>query len=136
MMEDELTIGRISALSGISVDTIRFYERKGLIKPPQRNASGYRVYPHEVVDQMRFIKRSRDLRFSLQEVSELFNFIFEGDGQSKEVQKRIEKKILEINEHLEELTTIREQLEQLLKICKNDSTFESATLLDHFLKYS
>ncbi len=136
MMEDELTIGRISALSGISVDTIRFYERKGLIKPPQRNASGYRVYPPEVVDQMRFIKRSRDLRFSLQEVSELFNFIFEGDGQSKEVRKRIEKKISEIDDHLEELATIRGQLEQLLKICKNDSTFESAAILDHFLKYS
>lgn len=135
-MEDELTIGRVSSLSGISVDTIRFYERKGLIKPPQRNASGYRVYPHEVVDQMRFIKRSRDLRFSLQEISELFNFIFEGDGQSKEVRERIEKKITEINGHLDELASVRKQLEQLLKICENDTTFEGAVLLNHFLNYS
>ena len=133
-MEEELTIGRVSALSGISVDTIRFYERKGLIKPPQRNASGYRVYSHEVVDQMRFIKRSRDLRFSLQEISELFNFIFEGDGQSREVRKRIEKKIYEIDGHLDELADIRKQLEQLLKICENDTSFEGAALLNHFLK--
>ena len=135
-MEEELTIGRISTLSGISVDTIRFYERKGLIKPPQRNASGYRVYPPEAVDQMRFIKRSRDLRFSLQEVSELFNLIFEGDGRCKEIQQHIEKKISEINGHLDELATVRKQLEQLLGICKGDTALKGAALLNHLLKHS
>ena len=75
-MVNKLTIGRVAELSGLPVDTIRFYEKKGLLQPPPRNASGYRVYHPEAVEQIRFIKRSRDLQFSLQEVASLMQLFF------------------------------------------------------------
>ena len=131
-MGDKLTIGRVAELSGLPVDTIRFYEKKGLLQPPPRNASGYRIYQPETVEQIRFIKRSRDLQFSLQEVANLIQLFFHDSDPSSGIKQITEQKIDEVNARLKELVTVKEQLEQFTRQC--GETREPDPLLDQYLK--
>lgn len=130
-MVNKLTIGRVAELSGLPVDTIRFYEKKGLLQPPPRNASGYRVYHPEAVEQIRFIKRSRDLQFSLQEVASLMQLFFHDPPPCGEIKEITEQKIREVNARLEELIAVKTQLEQFTRQCAE--TEESDPLLDQYL---
>ena len=66
-----LTIGRLAKQAGLGIETIRFYERQGLIQPPPRTDSNYRIYPEEEVARLKFIKRAKDLGFTLKEIKEL-----------------------------------------------------------------
>lgn len=131
-MDNELTIGRVAKLSGLPVDTIRFYEKKGLLQPPPRNPSGYRVYHPEAVDLIRFIKRSRDLQFSLHEVADLIKLFFHESDPSEEIQRITEQKIREVNARLEELVKVKAQLEQFTQQC--GKTKDAEPLLGHYLK--
>jgi MerR family copper efflux transcriptional regulator len=67
-----LTIGRIAQSAGVAIDTIRFYEREGLLPAPKRRPSGYREYDESAVSRLRFIRRAKDLGFTLEEIRELF----------------------------------------------------------------
>ena len=69
-----LTIGQLAQRSGVGVETVRFYEREGLIPEPPRRPSGYRDYPHEIVTRIVFIRRAKALGFSLKEINELLDF--------------------------------------------------------------
>ncbi len=131
-MGDKLTIGRVAELSGLPVDTIRFYEKKGLLQPPPRNPSGYRVYPPEAVEVIRFIKRSRDLQFSLQEVANLIQLFYHEPDASGEIKRITEQKIHEVNTRLQELVTVKDQLEQFTSHCAEAGTPEP--LLKRYLK--
>ena len=66
-------IGQVAKAAGIGIDAIRFYEREGLIEKPPRRSSGYRAYSPDVVQRLRFIKRAKELGFSLREISELLS---------------------------------------------------------------
>lgn len=66
-----LTIGRLAQEAGINLETVRYYERRGLLPKPPRTASGYRMFPPEAARRLRFIKLAQDLGFSLREVREL-----------------------------------------------------------------
>lgn len=68
---ESLTIGKVARLAEVGVETIRFYEREGLIEEPSRGESGYRQYPKETIQRLRFIKRAKDLGFTLREIKEL-----------------------------------------------------------------
>jgi MerR family copper efflux transcriptional regulator len=68
---ESLTIGRVARLAEVGVETIRFYERQGLIQEPPRRESGYRQYPKDTIQRVRFIKRAKDLGFTLKEIREL-----------------------------------------------------------------
>ncbi len=132
-MDDVLTIGAVSSLSGLPVDTIRFYEKKGLIDPPPRNASGYRVYQPEIVDLLTFIKRSRELLFSLEEINKLIAVLFRDEGSVDEVHRITREKIGEIEGQLEQLGAAKHHLQLFTEICKNPEEREKATLLGYFL---
>jgi MerR family transcriptional regulator, copper efflux regulator len=66
-----LTIGQVAKEAGVGVETLRYYEREGLVKEPPRRDSGYRQYPEDVVKRIHFIKRAQELGFSLKEIAEL-----------------------------------------------------------------
>ena len=74
-MASELTIGRVAKLAGVSVETIRYYQRRGLLTEPDKPHMGYRRYPADIVKHIRFIKRAQALGFSLQEIIELLRKI-------------------------------------------------------------
>ena len=85
---ETLTIGKVARLANVGIETIRFYEREGLLETPARRPSGYREYPREAADRLRFIRRARELGFSLKEIQELLALLDRlpaGAGRGKSV---------------------------------------------------
>ena len=116
-MEKGLTIGHVAKLSGVPADTIRFYERKGLIQAPPRNPSGYRVYHAGAIEQIRFIRESRGLQFSLDEISELMSLLFVQKKNCTGVQQLLESKIEHINTEIDKLVTAKQRLKRIRGDC-------------------
>ena len=112
-----MQIGEVARRAGVGVDTVRFYEREGLIEEPARRPSGYRQYPAETIPLIRFIKRAQDLGFTLREVEELVS-LRDGDGTRKrEVRARAEAKLKDIDQKLARLQAMRSALWGLLEAC-------------------
>src|SRR5207237_9845446 len=88
-----LSIGQVARRAGVGVETVRFYERQGLLEEPPRRASGYRQYSEEVVSRLRFIKRAQQLGFSLKEISELLLLRVDAQASCEEVKGRTDAEI-------------------------------------------
>ena len=97
------TIAGIARRAGVGVETVRFYERQGLIAQPPRGVSGYRRYPEETVARLRFIRRAKALGFSLREIRELLSLRVDPMGRSGEVKARAQAKIADIEEKIRAL---------------------------------
>lgn len=125
-----LKIGEVARLAGVGVETIRFYERQGLIAEPARRASGYREYREAAVARIRFIKRAKSLGFSLPEVQELLS-LEGGDADScPDVARRIEAKIAEVKAKVEALGAIRGALEEMRARCGSKRESEGCPFLE------
>jgi len=113
---DILSIGQVARRTGVGVETVRFYEREGLLEEPPRRASGYRQYSEQVVKHIGFIKRAKLLGFSLKEISEL---LLRVDAQTScdEVKRRTEAKLAEVERKLVELQRMRQALLQVHTLC-------------------
>jgi DNA-binding transcriptional MerR regulator len=115
-----LRIGDLAAAAGVSVDALRYYERRGLIRPTSRRASGYREYPPDAVGLVRFIKRAQALGFTLAEVDELVRI----RGASRRTDAALEArevamaKIRDIDERLRQLGALRSALAELVTACE------------------
>ena len=94
------TIGSVARRAGVGVETVRFYERQGLITQPPRGASSYRHYPEETVARLRFIQRAKALGFSLRDIRELLSLRVDLTGHSREVKARAQAKIADIEEKI------------------------------------
>lgn len=115
---DGLTIGGVAKRAGVGVETIRFYERKGLLEEPPRRESGYRQYPEEAVARIRFIRRAKDLGFSLREVDELLSLRVDRRTSASEVRTRAEAKIEDIELKLADLARMKAALVELTTCCE------------------
>lgn len=115
-----MNIGEISKASGLSAKMIRYYEEVGLIHPAQRNDNGYRRYANESLNVLRFIRRSRDLGFSLDRIKILLSLWQDRSRKSAEVKALAENYIHELDQQIEKLSSIRSQLEQLHQCCHGD----------------
>jgi MerR family mercuric resistance operon transcriptional regulator len=92
-----MTIGKAARKAGVGVETIRFYERKGLIdRPPRPNVGGFRVYPVETVERIRFIRQAQELGFSLREILELLSLRADPESDCADVRERAEAKLREV----------------------------------------
>jgi MerR family mercuric resistance operon transcriptional regulator len=121
MAHKALTIGKLAAATGTSVETIRYYERIGLMPEPPRTASGYRLYSEHHVARLQFIRRARRLEFSLNEITDLLN---ERDGLSAcDVRDLTEAKIRQLETEAARLLAARDQILRLM----GNSDEESAT---------
>lgn len=112
-----LTIGQLAKQAGVNLETIRYYERRGLLSEPPRRASGYRQYRPDVVVRIRFIKRAQELGFSLNEVHELLSLRVEAETACSEVKQRAEAKVAEIEQKMETLQRIKQILTDLMGHC-------------------
>lgn len=112
-----MTIGQVAKLAGVGVETIRFYEREGLIEKPPRRPSGYRQYPAGIVDHLRFIRRTKELGFTLREIKELMSLRDIGDRSRGEIRKLAEAKLRNIEQKLARLLAIRSALSVLVESC-------------------
>lgn len=128
-----LKIGQVAKQSDISVETVRYYEKRGLLPTPQRLDSGYRVYPETVLQRLHFIHRCKDLGFSLQEIRELLNLQTEPETSSALVKEQVEHKIGLVKLKIAELKKIEHSLEQLSDLCCGDGPISDCPIID-FLK--
>ena len=124
-----MTIGQVAKLSGVGVETIRFYEREGLLNKPKRKESGYRLFEAEVVSRIKFIKRAKQLGFSLKEIRELLSLRVDSRVSATEVKKRVDSKIEQIDRRIYDLKKVRNALAQLSRSVRK-SPISQNTLLD------
>ena len=124
-----LTIGRVAAQAGVGIETVRFYEREGLIAEPPRRPSGYRDYPPEVVLRIAFIRRAKDLGFKLKEIGELLDLRVHPRRNCDAVRHNAEVKIRNIEEKIASLQRMRSTLRTLTRACaKREPTNECPIL--------
>jgi Hg(II)-responsive transcriptional regulator len=113
----DMTIGKLARNAGVSIDTVRFYERRGLIDEPLRTHSNYRIYPKEDVNRLRFIKRAKDLGFSLSEIKELLALRSSPSASKADVKKKVKVKIEDIKKKIKDLSNILIVLKNLDAEC-------------------
>lgn len=123
-----MNISQAAKLSGLSSKTIRFYEQQGIIQAANRADNGYRVYNDKQLEQLRFIKRARDLGFSLDESRELLELLHDPERRSAEVKARVLAHVKQIDEQLIQLSKMREQLLILSSQCRGDDGAECPIL--------
>ena len=114
-MARALTIGRLAKQAGVNVETVRYYERIGIIRQPVTPVEGYRVYPPADIDRIRFIKHAQELGFSLSEVQELLDL---GEAQCDEVQHKAQVKLDQIDAQIADLQALRATLSTLIDQCQ------------------
>lgn len=112
-----MTVGRVAEVAGIGVETVRFYEKSGLLEKPHRRASGYREYDGQAVKRLRFIQRAKDLGFTLTEIKELLSLRSGSDRPCEDVRAKAEAKIAEIGEKIALLLRMNEVLGRLASSC-------------------
>jgi len=100
---ETLTIGKVAKQAGVGIETIRFYERQMLIDPPPRSASGYRHNPDTVIQRLRFIRRAKELGFSLKEIKELLELHADPQATCGDIKQRAELMLADINKRLDDL---------------------------------
>lgn len=125
-----LTIGKISLSSGVGIETIRFYEKEGLIDPPARTESNYRLYPQGDIVRLRFIKRAKALGFTLKEIKELLSLRHDPAADKEGVKRQTEVKIEDIAAKIRDLTRIKETLEMLDQRCDGHGPTSECPILD------
>ncbi|VAW53632.1 Transcriptional regulator, MerR family [hydrothermal vent metagenome] len=129
-IKPELTIGRLAKLAAVNIETIRYYQRIGLIAEPAAPASGYRKYSYKVAENIRFIKRAQHLGFSLREIADLLNI---GDGHCDDVRVRAEKKRNKIEQQIRDLQTLRTTLDQLICECHSGKNGQHCPIVESLL---
>jgi MerR family copper efflux transcriptional regulator len=123
------TIGAAARRAGVGIDTIRYYERASLLPPPPRRASGYRDYGSGTVERLRFIRRAKDLGFSLQDIRELLALSTDRERGVKSVKQRAEARLAQIEQRIRELQRVKRGLKQLIAACPGHGALEQCPIL-------
>lgn len=124
-----LPIGKVARNTGVSIDTIRFYEREGLLPPPRRRASGYRDYDHGAVIRLTFIRRAKDLGFPLDEIRELLALSTDHVHGVRGVKQRAESRLMALDDRIRELERVRSGLKHLIDACPGKGDPEHCPIL-------
>jgi len=131
--EDQpLTRGELAKRGGVNIETIRYYERRGLLPKPPRSAAGYRLFSLDDDRRVRFIKRAQELGFSLKEIEELLALQNEPHTTRAVVRKRAEAKIADIEKKLCDLQAMKESLERLTATCSGRGSLCGCPILESF----
>lgn len=123
-----LRVGEVASRAGVNLQTIRYYEREGLLPSPPRSASGYRTFPDNAVQRVRFIKRAQELGFSLTEIRELL--ALSGKGGVQLVRARTQSKIANIEEKMRTLQAMKDVLTTLADRCPGCGPLSECPILD------
>lgn len=125
-----LRTAEVAEQAGVNVETLRFYERKGILPEPPRRASGYREYPPETVERVKFIKRAQELGFALREIEEILGFRQTAGAKSGRVRKLAEAKVKEIELKIRDLEAMKASLTALLCACDGKRTVASCPIIE------
>jgi Hg(II)-responsive transcriptional regulator len=117
-------IGEAAEQAGVNIQTLRYYERRGLLPKPPRRTSGYREFPEDAVRMVRFIKRAQDLGFSLDEVEALLRLRRNSGRNRQRIRSVAERRIADIERKIEELERMRGALQTLVHTCHAGTTLD------------
>ncbi len=126
------TIGQLAQLADINIQTIRFYERKGILPKPDRKPSGYRLFTDDDVKRLNFILLSKNHGFSLQEIKELLDLRIDSKSSCDEVRLLAEKKVKVMDEKIHELQSMKGALEKLVDSCHKIEYSSDCPILEAF----
>ncbi len=112
-----LTIGEVAKQTGIGVETVRFYEKSGLIDEPPRTEAGYRQYPEDTASRVRFIRHAKELGFTLTEIKELLNLRLDPTTTCEDVRQVAEEKLRNVRAKIQSLQAIEMALGELIGAC-------------------
>ena len=124
-----LTIGQVAGQAGVGVETVRFYERQGLLEEPPRRQSGYREYGEDAVTRLRFIRRAKQLGFTLKEIKELLALRRDPSTPGADVKRRAEAKIADIEMKVKALQKMKKALVKMTTACSGHGTSAECPLL-------
>jgi Hg(II)-responsive transcriptional regulator len=113
-----MKIGEIAKRSGIGIETIRFYEREGLLQEPERRPSGYRVYDDSSVERLGYIKQAKELGFTLTEIRELLELSFAAHAGCEHIRHKAEIKITDIESKIRSLKQMKRSLDKIVERCR------------------
>jgi MerR family transcriptional regulator, copper efflux regulator len=125
-----LKIGEVAERGGVNLQTIRYYEREGLLPEPPRLASGYRMFPTETVRRVRFIKRAQDLGFTLAEIKELLSLRIDSKRNRADVRALAEAKMSDIEEKIRTLKKMKRVLGELTERCSGCGPSSECPILE------
>ena len=128
--EPPLRIGEVAARAGVHIETLRYYERRGILHTPRRSSAGYREYPTDTVRLIRFIKRAQDLGFTLDEIEDLIALRHTSGARRGEIRALAASKLRAIAEKLARLEAMRDALSPLLDACACGGEAVSCPILE------
>jgi Hg(II)-responsive transcriptional regulator len=125
-----MRIGQVAREAGVNIETLRYYERRGLLDEPDRTGAGYREYPSEAVRLIRFIKRAQELGFTLHEVEELLRLREDRTTTCAEVRETARDKIADIDRKVESLLAVKHALAVLVRSCARSGRARQCPILE------
>jgi MerR family transcriptional regulator, copper efflux regulator len=127
---DRLTIGQLAKQGGVHLETIRYYERRGILPRPPRTSAGYRAFSDDALRRLRFIKRAQALGFSLREIEDLLALRARSGRSCVGVQVKAKAKIADIDTKLQELSAMRSALTRLVATCAHRGATSACPILE------
>ena|SRR5437868_6925836 len=127
-----LTMGQVAQRGGVNPQTIRYYEREGLLPEPPRSASGYRAFSPDAVHRVLFIKRAQELGFSLAEIRELLSIQINTKKGCTDVKRLAKTKIVDIERKIRTLQSMKRVLVKLAKVCPGQGPSSQCPILESF----
>lgn len=125
-----LKIGQVAERGGVNLQTIRYYEREGLLPEPPRLQSGYRMFPEDTIRRVRFIKRGQELGFTLAEIKELLSLRIDSRRECSDVKRLANAKIADIEEKIRTLEAMKRVLTGLTQICPGSGSSTECPILE------
>ena len=129
-MEQALKIGQLAQRTAVNLQTIRYYEREGLLPEPPRLSSVYRLYTESMVRRVRFIKRAQEIGFSLAEIRELLSLRADGQRERNEVRAIAQAKIADIEDKMRTLKAMKTVLNRLTERCSGCGPASECPILE------
>jgi MerR family mercuric resistance operon transcriptional regulator len=125
-----LKIGQVAERGGVNLQTIRYYEREGLLPEPPRLASGYRMFPEIAVRRVRFIKRAQELGFSLAEIRDLLSLRDDAGAGARQMRERTKAKIADIEQKIRTLRAMKDALNRMTEKSPGCGPLSECPILD------
>ncbi len=126
----DLRIGEVARTVGVPVQTVRYYERRGLCPPEGRTSSGYRRYTEATVARLNFIRHAKELGFTLREIGELLDLRLHSEDACARVEQRVEEKIDLVTRRIRDLTRLRKTLEGMAESCRKQELTGECPILE------
>lgn len=132
-MTKRLTIGNFAKVLGVRPDTVRYYERNGLLAEPARTLAGYRLYDERDLERLRFIRKAQRLGFTLKDIATLLSLQASDTARAADVLKITQAKIIELQAQMTSLTAIQGALSALANACPVDAPVTDCPILAHLV---